>query len=62
MRKLVVLPAPLGPSRPDDLAPLDLVVDAVDDLAAAVPLFQSADLQEGHRSILLDRVASKAHD
>ena len=47
IRKLVVLPAPLGPSRPDDLAALDLVVDAVDDLAAAIPFFQPADLQAG---------------
>ena len=52
----------VGPEQPHDLAVLDLVVDAVDDLAAAVPLLQSADLQQGHRSILLDRVARrKAH-
>ena len=37
----------VGPEQADDLAPLDLVVDAVDDLAAAVPLFQPADLQAG---------------
>ena len=37
----------VGPEQPDDLAPLDLVIDAVDHLAAAVPLLQAADLQAG---------------
>ena len=55
MRKLVVLPAPLGPEQPDDLAAVHVEIDPVDHLAAAVPLFQPADLEQGHRSILLDR-------
>ena len=42
MRKVVVLPAPLGPKQPDDLAGLDLEIDAVDDAAAAVRLHQAA--------------------
>ena len=36
MRKLVVLPAPLGPSKPDDFAAIDLEIDAVDDAPSAV--------------------------
>ena len=42
MRKVVVLPAPLGPEQPDDLARVDFEVDAVDDAPAAVRLHQSA--------------------
>ena len=45
MRKLVVLPAPLGPKQPDDLAAFDVKVDAVDDAAAAVVLHQSSGTQ-----------------
>src|ERR1700677_3296712 len=47
----------VGPEESHDLALVDLVVDAVDDLAAAVPFLQPTDFQQGHRSILLDRVA-----
>ena len=47
MRKLVVLPAPLGPSRPTTSPWFDLEVDAVDDLAAAVPFLQPADFAAG---------------
>ena len=49
MRKLVVLPAPLGPKQADDLAALDVEVDAVDDAAAAVGLHQSLDFQHAGR-------------
>ena len=45
MRKLVVLPAPLGPKQADDLAAIDAEIDAVDHAAAAVGLHQSLDFE-----------------
>ena len=36
IENVVVLPAPFGPSRPDDFAGRDIEVDALDDGAAAV--------------------------
>ena len=48
MRKLVVFPAPLGPKQADDLAALDLEINAVDDAAAAVGFDQSLDFEHGH--------------
>ena len=47
MRKLVVLPAPLGPSRPTISPLLDAEIDAVDHAAAAVDLHQSLDFEHG---------------
>ena len=41
---MVVLPAPLGPEQPEDLAARDLEVDAADGLVLAVGLAQAADL------------------
>ena len=41
------LAGPVGPEQADDLAPVDVEVDAVDDLAAAVPLLQPADFAAG---------------
>ena len=40
MRKLVVLPAPLGPSNPDDLSGIDLEINAVHHPAFSVDLDQ----------------------
>jgi hypothetical protein len=45
----------VGPEQADDLPPVDLELDPVDDLAAAVPFLQAADFQQGHGSLLLDR-------
>ena len=50
MRKLVVLPAPLGPSRPTISAVLDGEADAIDHLAAAVGFDEPFDFQNGHVS------------
>ena len=47
----------VGAEQADDLAALDVVINAADDLAAAVPFPEAANLQQGHCSILLDRVA-----
>ena len=38
----------VGPEQADDLAGVDLELDAVDDLAPAVDLHQPADFQQGH--------------
>ena len=54
------LARPVGAEQADDLALVDVEVDAVDDLAASVPLLQAADFQQGHGSILLDRVAGSS--
>ena len=45
----------VGSEQPDDLALRDLVINAADNLPAAVPLFQASDFQERHGLILLDR-------
>ena len=58
MRKLVVLPAPLGPSRPTTSPALDVEVDPADHLAAAVPLLQAADFAAGAWLVLRDRDSS----
>ena len=49
MRKLVVLPAPLGPSKPTISPRFDVEVDAVHDPAAAVDLDQPLHFQ--HRIV-----------
>ena len=48
MRKLVVLPAPLGPSRPTISGVIDGEADAIDDLAAAVGLDEPFDFENRH--------------
>ena len=43
------LARPVGPEQTDDLALVHLEVDAVDHLAASVPLLQATGFEQGHR-------------
>ncbi len=54
MRNVVVLPAPLGPKQADDLAGLDLEVDAVDHAPAAVRFHQAANFKSDTCEVLHD--------
>src|SRR5262249_27656659 len=52
------LARPLGTEQAAALSLTDVVVDPADPLPASVPLLKAADLQDWHRSILLDRARS----